>query len=168
MGYRQAASSWQRWTAKDSENIDTWLQRVDRVEKSAWAASGNRPTVADHYRTIAVSGSPSLGLGRGRRMTVVDDVVTTGATLYGTRASSASRQSTRGPRSAPSPWCARAVIWLRWKRCWIRSVTARSPSNRPGTRGGSRDPDGFRRGLHSGRGLGGLPFEWWMDGLLGQ
>ena len=59
-----------------------WLQRAERVEKSAWAGPGRRPTVADHYRTIVVSESPSLGLQRHRRITVVDDVVTTGATLY--------------------------------------------------------------------------------------
>lgn len=79
------SSSSELVAAMDREGLGkhrSWLQRVDRVEKSAWAASGNRPTVADHYRTIAVSGSPSLGLGRGRRITVVDDVVTTGATLY--------------------------------------------------------------------------------------
>ena len=59
-----------------------WLQRTERVEKSAWAGPGTRPTVADHHRTIVASRSPSLGLQRRRRITVVDDVVTTGATLY--------------------------------------------------------------------------------------
>lgn len=60
----------------------TWLQRDEKVQKSAWAGRGNRPTEHHHYRTISAHGLPSLALGDTGSITVVDDVVTTGATLY--------------------------------------------------------------------------------------
>ena len=59
-----------------------WLRRRTEVQKSAWAAPGQRPTEADHYRTIAVTPAPRLGLDRVGRITIVDDVITTGATLH--------------------------------------------------------------------------------------
>lgn len=60
----------------------TWLRRDEKVRKSAWAGHGNRPTEQDHYRTISVHEWPVLGLDETRRITVVDDVITTGATLH--------------------------------------------------------------------------------------
>lgn len=59
-----------------------WLQRDAKVKKSAWAGRGHRPTEQDHYRSISVHEWPVLGLDEARRITVVDDVITTGATLH--------------------------------------------------------------------------------------
>lgn len=59
-----------------------WLRRIEKVKKSAWAGRGRRPTERDHYRSISVHASPDLGFEAARRITVVDDVITTGATLH--------------------------------------------------------------------------------------
>ena len=59
-----------------------WLRRDEKVKKSAWAGRGHRPTEQDHYRSISVHEWPVLGLDEARRITVVDDVITTGATLH--------------------------------------------------------------------------------------
>ena len=58
-----------------------WLRRTERVQKSAFAGPGQRPTALDHYSTIALY--PDSSLFRPSRITVLDDVVTRGATLYG-------------------------------------------------------------------------------------
>lgn len=58
------------------------LERTEAVPKAAFAASGQRPTAMDHYRTIACAPSvppPSVIL-------LVDDIVTKGATLLGSAA----------------------------------------------------------------------------------
>lgn len=60
----------------------TWLQRDQKVLKSAWAGRGSRPTEHDHYRTISAHRPPSLALGAALSITVVDDVINTGATLH--------------------------------------------------------------------------------------
>lgn len=54
------------------------LRRTVAVPKSAFARSGERPDAQRHYDTMAVE--PILLL-RTARMTVVDDVITKGATL---------------------------------------------------------------------------------------
>ncbi len=58
------------------------LRRVSKVNKAAWSPQGERPTLSDHYRTIQVVELPQLPIGSHERMTIVDDVVTTGATLF--------------------------------------------------------------------------------------
>ena len=54
------------------------LERVVAVPKSATAGSGERPNASRHFDTIQVAGLP---LGHSRRLLLVDDVVTSGATL---------------------------------------------------------------------------------------
>lgn len=58
-----------------------WLHRMEKVPKSAWSR-GARPTEERHHATIALSAPPLLGLDPVDRITIVDDVVTTGATLH--------------------------------------------------------------------------------------
>jgi phosphoribosylpyrophosphate synthetase len=53
------------------------LTRTVAVPKSAFAPSGERPDVSRHFETIAAE----VGLVRGARIAVVDDVITKGATL---------------------------------------------------------------------------------------
>lgn len=57
-----------------------WLLRTAKVQKSAFAASGARPTSNDHYSTIELCNKTPLFLPA--RITVLDDVVSTGATLH--------------------------------------------------------------------------------------
>ena len=56
------------------------LSRTVAVPKSAFAGAGQRPTAQLHFETMAVD----AGLVRPERITVVDDVVTKGATLLAT------------------------------------------------------------------------------------
>jgi len=58
-----------------------WLHRLEKVPKSAWSR-GDRPTEKRHYSTIDLSAPPVLGLDPVDRITVVDDVITSGATLH--------------------------------------------------------------------------------------
>ena len=58
-----------------------WLHRLEKVPKSAWSRGG-RPREERHHATITVSALPILGLDPVGRITVVDDVVTTGATRH--------------------------------------------------------------------------------------
>ena len=60
--------------------VHAWLHRERKVHKAAWAPKGGRPTYRTHLETIRVVEAPGLGLGPDR-ITIVDDVVTTGATL---------------------------------------------------------------------------------------
>lgn len=53
------------------------LQRMRRVQKSATAPQGMRPTAADHLESFAVL----LPTSHTERIVVVDDVITTGATM---------------------------------------------------------------------------------------
>jgi hypothetical protein len=53
------------------------ITRTMAVPKSAFAASGERPDASRHYETMAVE----VGLMRGARIAVVDDIITKGATL---------------------------------------------------------------------------------------
>jgi len=53
------------------------LRRISPVRKSATAAPGSRPTVAEHYTSFAVE----PGQVRLERIVLVDDVVTKGRTL---------------------------------------------------------------------------------------
>lgn len=53
------------------------LTRTVAVPKSAFAPSGERPDVSRHFETMAAE----VGLVRGARIAVVDDVITKGATL---------------------------------------------------------------------------------------
>ncbi len=57
------------------------LCRVRKVGKAAWSPPGQRPTLSEHYDTIRLVETPQLGFGSLDRITIVDDVVTTGATL---------------------------------------------------------------------------------------
>jgi hypothetical protein len=56
------------------------LERVELVPKSATANPGERPMPEDHYQSVAVKQIP---LGTFQSITLVDDVVTRGATLIG-------------------------------------------------------------------------------------
>lgn len=58
-----------------------WLRRLEKVPKSAWSRAA-RPTEERHYSTTALSAPPSLEIDPVDRITVVDDVITTGATLH--------------------------------------------------------------------------------------
>lgn len=58
-----------------------WLHRLEKVPKSAWSR-GARPTEERHHATIALSAPSVLGIDPVDRITVVDDVITTGATLH--------------------------------------------------------------------------------------
>ena len=58
-----------------------WLRRLQKVPKSAWSR-GDRPTEQCHHETIAFSAPPDLGFDPVDRITVVDDVITSGATLH--------------------------------------------------------------------------------------
>ncbi len=55
------------------------LERVEPVQKAAYASAEARPRARDHYRTIVVG----RALARPERIVVVDDIVTRGATLLG-------------------------------------------------------------------------------------
>jgi hypothetical protein len=68
------------------------LQRRSAVRKSAFAPAGERPSVIEHYASLAIdralSGPMPAGLGTARmdrrgslRLTLVDDVITRGRTL---------------------------------------------------------------------------------------
>lgn len=68
----------------EAEGLGTrkeWLRRLEKVPKSAWSR-GARPTEERHYATIAPSVPPALRLDPVDRITVVDDVITSGATLH--------------------------------------------------------------------------------------
>ena len=58
-----------------------WLHRMEKVPKSAWSR-GDRPTQERHHATISPSVPPLLGFDSVGRITVVDDVITSGATLH--------------------------------------------------------------------------------------
>jgi hypothetical protein len=59
------------------ERILPCLERVEAVEKSAFAGPGERPSVQRHVATMRMAAT----LERPQRITLVDDVVTKGATL---------------------------------------------------------------------------------------
>jgi len=59
----------------------TWLLRQTKVPKSAWARPGERPNTHDHYDSVVVLEDPQLSWPSVRRITIVDDVITAGATL---------------------------------------------------------------------------------------
>lgn len=59
-----------------------WLNRGTKVPKSAWARPGERPTTQDHYDSVMGPKDPQVSWAPFRRITVVDDVITTGATLH--------------------------------------------------------------------------------------
>ena len=59
----------------------SWLRRTAGVQKSAFAVPSGRPTSIDHYSTIELRQEAPL-LYPPARITVLDDVVTTGATLH--------------------------------------------------------------------------------------
>jgi len=58
-----------------------WLQRCEKVVKSAHAPPGKRPSVEKHCKTIAIDVSVTPTIHPHRRITVLDDVITRGATL---------------------------------------------------------------------------------------
>lgn len=62
---------------KHGREVLPCLTRTVAVPKSAFAVSGERPDVSRHFETMAVEGA----LVRAKRITIVDDVITKGATL---------------------------------------------------------------------------------------
>jgi hypothetical protein len=58
------------------------LKRIRAVQKSATAASGQRPGPDEHYDSLAVDPNRPL-LGSQHHLVIVDDVVTRGATFFG-------------------------------------------------------------------------------------
>ena len=57
------------------------LERVKAVPKSSTSAVGERPKPLDHMRSMTVFNQPDLYLQKIARVTIVDDVMTRGATL---------------------------------------------------------------------------------------
>jgi len=57
------------------------LERVKAVPKSSTSAIGERPKPLDHMRSMAVVSQPELDLQKITKVTLVDDVITRGATL---------------------------------------------------------------------------------------
>lgn len=57
------------------------LERVKVVPKSSTSAIGERPKPIDHIRSMAVVNQQELELRKITRVTIVDDVITRGATL---------------------------------------------------------------------------------------
>lgn len=57
------------------------LERIRVVPKSSTSAVGERPKPLDHMRSMAVVRQPELDLQRITRVTLIDDVITRGATL---------------------------------------------------------------------------------------
>ena len=57
------------------------LQRQTKVQKAAWAPPGERPTTQDHYNSISVT-TQQDALHLVKKITIVDDVVTSGATMH--------------------------------------------------------------------------------------
>lgn len=57
------------------------LERVKAVPKSSTSAVGERPKPLDHIRSMAVVNQQDLDLRKITRVTIVDDVITRGATL---------------------------------------------------------------------------------------
>jgi len=55
------------------------LVRTETIPKAARSVASERPTASDHYRTMAVQ----RDLGEVAKITLVDDVVTTGGTCLG-------------------------------------------------------------------------------------
>lgn len=100
------------------------LTRATRVAKSAFARPEERPRAVDHFRSFAMERS----LARPRRVLLVDDFVTRGATLVG----AASRVAEVFPDAevAALHWCARSPM-ATLLRSAIR-VSARSSWGRRG------------------------------------
>ena len=61
-------------------HVRCYLKRREAVNKAAYAKPEDRPTFRTHLNTIDYVG-PTLGLFPPQRITVVDDVITRGATL---------------------------------------------------------------------------------------
>ena len=61
---------------------ERWLGRIGPVSKSAWVPASQRPSADDHYETISVTQDPALEMDPVKRITIVDDVITSGATLH--------------------------------------------------------------------------------------
>lgn len=61
-----------------ARTVETSLRRVTAVPKSAYAKQGERPGVDKHLETMEAT----PWLAAGSRITLVDDVITAGRTLY--------------------------------------------------------------------------------------
>jgi adenine/guanine phosphoribosyltransferase-like PRPP-binding protein len=61
--------------------VAPWLRRVEAVPKSATSAPRDRPRARRHYDSIVAE--PQGAIDPPRRIVVVDDFVTRGATLLG-------------------------------------------------------------------------------------
>lgn len=59
------------------------LERVQPVQKSAYAGRGQRPNPEDHYRSTAVTGLAELPMFSAKKVTIVDDFITRGSTFIG-------------------------------------------------------------------------------------
>lgn len=59
--------------------IETLLNRTSIIRKSATAGRGNRPTVKEHYATLAVE--VERDLFKPTKITLIDDVITKGSTI---------------------------------------------------------------------------------------
>lgn len=58
--------------------ISTLIKRTSRIRKSATAGPGERPSVREHYETLAIE----RNLFPFEKITLIDDVITKGSTVF--------------------------------------------------------------------------------------
>ena len=63
------------------KDVSPLLERIEVIRKSATAGWGNRPTVQEHYETLAVN-ARQIGLFQPDKFTLIDDVITKGSTVF--------------------------------------------------------------------------------------
>ena len=62
------------------------VERIQAVQKSSTAGQGGRPGAREHHQSMQVVKRPELALAGAKKITLVDDVVTRGATFVGAAA----------------------------------------------------------------------------------